>query len=292
MMNYSNISKMLTENYRAIDVFADFWEIHGEVREHSYKIKNLIKMINYTVVIETDTMLYNKMIAEKKELICELENISLEYKKFEFKTQKMEISDDLLASSIIISKNLIECLRISEKMQRIILDTYKYMISSRRTTQLLFKEHCKDEISPSLGLIDFYNRCNFCSSKDLDRIDQIDLIVESTPLIEHNDFKNALELNGIKNDFQNLLRIRNYKEHIERLEDEYKINLEYSVMLEKQFEKEEVIKQNKKLNYSMLILALIGGIGVLSNALSIGDNIAVTLTILILLLAFSKWLTL
>ncbi|MEA4807426.1 MAG: hypothetical protein VB113_16285 [Acetobacterium wieringae] len=283
---------MLTENYRAVDVFADFWEIHGEVREYSYKIKSLIKMINYTDVVETDTMAYNKMVAEKWELTCKLENISLEHKKIECKIQEIEITDDLIAASVIISKNIIECLRIGEKMQRIISETYKYMIISRRTTQLQFREHCKDEISPSLGLIDFYNRCNFCSSKDLDRIDQIDLIVESTPLIQHNDFKTALELNGITNDFQHLFRIRNYKEHIERLEEEYKINLEYSVMLGKQFEKEALIKQNKKLNYSMLVLALIGGIGVLSNAINIGDNIAITLTILILLLAFSKWLTL
>lgn len=292
MMNYNNISKMLTENYRAVDVFADFWEIQGEVREYSYKIKNLIKMINYTVVVETDTMVYDKMVAEKKELISKLENISLEYIELECKTQEIEMTDDLIACSIILSKNIIECLRICEKMQKIITDTYKYMILSRGTTQLHFREYCNDIISPSLGLIGFYNKCNFYASKDLDRIDQVDLIIESTPLIEHNDFKIALELNGIKNDFQNLIRIRNNKEQIERLEEEYKINLEYTVMLGKQLEKEESLKQNKKLNYSMLILALIGGIGVLSNAISIGDNIAVTLTILILLLAFSKWLTL
>lgn len=291
---YNAISKMLSENFREIDILSDYWKVRGEVREFLYKLENVLKMIRYTILIECNQEKYEMMKTAKESNIINLEQLKIEYdylnKNHLFCTIDVE---NIMNSCISLASELIEWLKLQEKIQEAIFKGYQFMISTKKTNQNILNQKCKNNIMPSLTLIDFYNEYNFYTPKDLDRIDNINIVIKSTRIIDNENFKNEWAKQGITNNFSNLLRIRNWTENITKIEKEYSANLDYSIKLGEQLDKETVIKQNKNLNLTMLLLAIIGSIGVLNSILSteLADNISLSLLIIVFCIAVVKWLT-
>lgn len=292
----NKFSKIMTENFREIDILTDYWIIRGEVREISYKLNNVLRLLKYLVIADYDKIKVEKKKVEKEEHYKKLLHLKKQYDDFDEKRSNLKYSienkEAFLNLCIIFADELIDWLKIGEKMELEIVESYRFIIENQSSAQKILIKNCKNIVSPSIDLFNFYSENRIDISKELDRIDNIEIVLNSCKSIKNDEFKKEWFNKGVENNISNLLKVKNLNAIIYRNEKEYAAVSQSILQLLEQIDKEKIMSQNKKLNFSMLLLALIGGIGVLSNAISIGDNVAITLTILIILLAFSKWLTL
>lgn len=289
-------SKTMTENFREIDILTDYWIIRGEVREISYKLNNVLSLLKYLIIADYGKIKVEKKKAEKEGHYKNLSYLKKQYDDFDEKRSNLkyniENKEAFLNLCVTFADELIDWLKLGEKMELEIVASYRFIIENQSSAQTILIENCKNIVSPSINLLNFYSENRIDTSKELDRIDNIEIVLNSCKSIKNDEFKKEWFNRGVENNISNLLKIKNLNKIINKNEKEYAAVSQSVLQLLEQIDKEKIMSQNKKLNFSMLLLALIGGIGVLSNAISIGDNIAITLTILILLLAFSKWLTL